>query len=1662
MALEEDYSPGFGRRMIQDMLRDALGEPVPDAGPIRNEIQQGLGEQAAEYGTKGLGHLGDILDIPGAFVRGVVGAGLSAVQGEFGNAGKRLLSAIPGSEEIPKALGLGAGFRAPTGSDLLSDVGVGIGNTMDEERRIRVAMASGLSRAEASRRFTTRYEEDTLSEAQQADFSNILQQALAIDPDLKTGVTFDDIKRATDATDFLGFAAEIALDPLTYFTMGASAAGKASKLVRAAEIAARLEHGPGEVGKAAGRAIVDSFKGAKSFDEAAQIAQGVNLSDAGKGKLVDALREAWKDGAPDIDLGTGVLDQIRRGQFRAGFKLPGMDEPMLQDGATKALDLVGNAVVGIGKGAMRFRPVAEFVTKHPGLAMAPKKFWLRLSGEARKADTLGNDALTEIYLHEQHFNKQAGYEALKYQADLKQGVARILNDLNDAEKAEVLKAAPTLVENAVYRNFARSGLMETGASSKKVNDALLDYADFLRLKDDELFAMQQKWGLGVHELVEDFQHLGRQLRPEILDVFAKSPDARKAWLGTKTRMERNAMHSAILDLEKGRKLRGMGWEESEAHMREALKPFGIADDAPIWDDAVSTMLRRSDKSLEAAKIRNLTHVAAEVYGRTPDGAVDLARGVVREAVQATTNDATRRATIAQEMLADAQRMQGEFREGREALRSVAPKPVSVPRKITDALDLVDPATTPQAAQLARTLNPNNRAQVDEFRRVLAEELGSRPGVAGRQAEELGRAAGRAQEARLVTAETQQGSRIAYQAGRDAQQRAVPIAEALRDEAKELVSLTPGAADARKALSEARKALAGAKKQEDLQQAATAIARAIGAKTPEGGDDVVAAAEELVRYTKQHIKDNPAIKDADASLRAANKMLADARQVASRVETFTLQAHINDLAASAEAAHSTSGIGAKYITTAMRNELRKAKQTIDEVAEHYRKQDDISAIKLENAEQARMGQGVDIGPELKAKRAALAESKRKSIRDVRAALSTMRSELRKDAPAALLRVFERAERQASKVANAVGDAQGAVAKPVAQAVNQRVRDAQKQAELAQEILSKSDVSTWSPEAKAQYVMRSLEKAGLAPNPGEMSALELMLKAKVKLSDDLEDLASAGVKYLDAHDGDEFMRYATNHYWQHLDSPGKVRQVWRAIKGIYQRSTLARVASLTRDLVGTSTQGMIAGSHGEMQGAMKALGSLDDWRNGVNQADDVLRLKAAGVLKTTKGEALEGRGMLAGVPLLGNVEESGVIGGTLRSLGGDKAGKAVGEKIGVLNEARQYWEEAWRVATYRKALKDGLSEEDAVQRVFRHFGKFDETTKTERNISDAMLFWSWMARSIPVAAYNLVAHPVKSRLALQLVAGNVTSSDSQPEWMRRMGGWMLGQGENGNAMVINLGNSTYFSPAMSALQSDFVKELSRGNLGRAGGEVMREVARSAPPIATGLYERLAEKESFTNESWWADPQNRIGSRLKAPAGFYWLKDTPLGSLMGLRVTSEPTQAGPMIKTVTMDPEVANILSFIPGLEPMMTDASSLMDPRKSTGEFSLGKGLARTAGVPVYETPATDENTRDVRRFRNALAQSIDKLPGKSLTRTGANVHPDTQTERGREIRVAMDKLYKDARSRTLDERSARAYMYDQLSMIYPEESRWLKLNDQLRMFAKIADAPEEARLKSLVR
>lgn len=368
-------STSIGRRLVQDILTEALGErpqaPKPisilgrdvDLNTATTEqvaaLTQELDRAKEDTSFSGATEAFDVLDIPGAFVRGVVGAGISLGKGEFKEAGFRALSALPGSENIPKALGLGPGVRAPEGSELLADVGWEQGTTAEDERRIRIATLAGMSRGEARQKFATLGKPVTFET--QREFDSLLDRVKATNPAIDTGVTFEDTKKAADAQDVAGVVLEIALDPLTYFTLGASAAGKAARLVAQAE-------------KAGGKGLLAALKGAGSFDEASKAVRALDVPGFGpkaKQRLLDTMQDAFKGGKPDFDLGRTLAEQAQRGQRRAGFKIPFGPEfgPEL---STRPLDQV-LSTVGQSKLARELSPVPAGVSEsvHQFLTEAP-------------------------------------------------------------------------------------------------------------------------------------------------------------------------------------------------------------------------------------------------------------------------------------------------------------------------------------------------------------------------------------------------------------------------------------------------------------------------------------------------------------------------------------------------------------------------------------------------------------------------------------------------------------------------------------------------------------------------------------------------------------------------------------------------------------------------------------------------------------------------------------------------------------------------------------------------------------------------------------------------------------------------------------------------------------------------------------------------------------------------------------------------------------------------------------------------------------------------------------------------------------------------------------------------------------------------------------------
>lgn len=1387
------------------------------------------------------------------------------------------------------------------------------------------------------------------------------------------------------------------------------------------------------------------------------------------GRTLGVAEDATKDmpvlGEAQNFIWNGPMGVITGGKLgakasmEAGLGAAGMTEQQIQDMrlagtfslATDPLNVV-DAAGGLAKplntvyqGLKTTRVGRQAIAKFPTL-LVPEKAWLKLSGYAREASVLGKGKkLNDVYVAQQAFEKDAGWAVEKFKQDVVARQADYLNRLKglptgDAERVQ--EAVPLVVEHtdaATRANLINSAAERGDATSQLLYEMADDYAG----DAEALKALENgKLNLQVTDLVDDINYFGRRFTPEVQDLIARNPEARDIIFATKMTAGRDAASGGWLAWEKGRKLKGMDFKEAEEAVRKSLLKSGVPvpGDMKIFSrDAFGDLVSRADRSRQTANVRMLYQNFAEHFGQMPEGAQATIVDLVQKMQHESTTRRPELLAKAQAELDAALQAQAAFREGRGALRSVADKPVSIPKKITKALDLVDPETTPRAAKLAQTLNPNNAADVAEFRAVLREELESSRGMAGRQADEMGAASARADELGIVTSESAVGSKEAYTLGREAQKNAVPVAEALVASAKANIHATPGAYEARAALAEARKLLKGANKQKDLEAAAEAIARAIGATPPQGGHDAVEAAKALVKYTREYIQNNPAIKDADKVMRQANAMLTKAREVASRVEVKTLADDISSLLRSANEANDVKAVGGKFLTRAMKKELEKAKAVIDDVRKWY------NAVDLRKA-----GKEVEM-PEVKAK----------SIREVRAALSKMRSELRKDAPAALRNMLDKAWRQSDKIAERVNAAKGAVGKDVATAVNRRVSQAQKALKKAEESYS----GEWSPEAMAQWFSAHSKRVFGATEGGE-SALDILVRAKAPLPKTPEEIAQLAMTFVSTKDAKVFERYAKAHYWKHIDTPTKFWRTMDAIKGIYQRSVLSRPSSLTKDWQGTMINGAMSGNTPYLPRARAMLGSQKEWKYGGKTSDLVARLRGEGVLKNIVTEVNETQGTFRRVAMdlrqegkagrakllnkLAPIEEKGLLGGGLEMVGLKKTGAKVAKGTDAIMDSRAYVEELNRLASYMKAVDGGASHADAVEEVLTIWGKFDEMSRFDKNVmSRALFFWSWWARSIPISIRHILDRPVKARLLLTMMAGNVSDDESMPPWMRRMGGVMLGRDKSGNAKVLNLGSGSFMSPLMSVMQGEMATSIQNGNLAEAALGGAKDLLRSSPPYASEPLGALFQEDMFTGRAWWADEQNKVGSQIRAPMALRGLLGTPIGDKLGLKEYAPEDE----IRYITIDPYWATVIGLTPGLEPVLGDVSSFMDPRQEdvAPGVSITKGLVRQAGFPVYSVPMDDKTARNAREAHSALVKAIDKN-APSLRVTGDYVGPDTTTFRGKKLKADWES-YKQA---AIDAGHAegsdqfKLLVSRQLKANYPDEFVYIDIGEKLRWLKQMND------------
>lgn len=619
-----------------------------------------------------------------------------------------------------------------------------------------------------------------------------------------------------------------------------------------------------------------------------------------------------------------------------------------------------------------------------------------------------------------------------------------------------------------------------------------------------------------------------------------------------------------------------------------------------------------------------------------------------------------------------------------------------------------------------------------------------------------------------------------------------------------------------------------------------------------------------------------------------------------------------------------------------------------------------------------------------------------------------------------------------------------------------KQAQKALDDAMDAAEHGDMSTWTVDQKARWVEARTKKLRA---PENITGLEVLRKANAPLPDNLDDLIKLGATDFTPYQAKQFKNLADGTIWQHIDKPSTFWKVMDGLKRIMQKEVLGRAPSYTRDIRSTVVNAAMSGlTPADLRAAHKAVGSFETWRT-TGKADDIVnRLRGEGVLQSTTSEAFrenrvfgklaeETESKLGKLVLKGldRVDERGMLGAIVPG----KVGKAATKAQRFFNEHRVYAEEVSRVATYMKARKAGADHASAVEEVFSRWGKFDELTKLERNVLNRiMFFWAWQARSIPVSIRHLIQRSVRAKLVLAMTAGNATEDNTMPTWLRRMGGWVLGRNANGQVDVVNLGG-TYFDPLISIMQGNFANEVMHGRAGNpvdAVGAAATDMLKSAPPLVQAGVELATKKDAFTGLDWWKDRNADKGiSQAKAPTVLWWMHgDNPVSKVLGLQ--KRPIQGGKGGQYLVMDPRWAWLMTAIPGAETNMADVSAFFrSPDIDAGDepmpkLSLGRGVARVAGVPLYEVPLED-GMRQVFELKAALTKSAYSLAGGSLSESGGRLVP-SKTYRGTELRAAMERWTARAKAQGMTPAAAKRDMMDRMKQHYPAEWRVLEFQQRV--------------------
>jgi hypothetical protein len=709
---QQSFSRGDKFQQLMKMLQPPEAEaPAPSSQLVAARTAGLEGARPdEESGFNIFNSLISLLDIVGRPVRGLLGAGISAAKGDLDKAGSRLLDAAltPFDALTFNIFDVAKEETNTTGSDLLNDLGWKSGTTAEDERRIRIAMAAGVSRRDAIRQFGI-YGDRRLPESVAQSFEKVLQAAKAADPELDLNPTMDDLKNAVDAQDFAGFAAEVLLDPLTYLSMGVTSAGKAAKAVGAiAEQAPRL---------------AKAVRAAVSLDDALKaIKVSKEIGGKQQARLTKLITRAWKHAPegekPSLYLADNWAKQVREGQ-RAMFTTIGgkplvkggpVAEVLTHIGQTKvAEEVLGKATVSGRLGqAMQLPGVEQVVGGVKGLVRFARdkldtktgvnfidELLVSRDAEARKG-------LTEIGRVLNSFDselRQVAKGDAVVEKSLRQQVSKAVELSKQtggdfAEATDAARVALGLSNNAVGADT----VAKIAAGIVRINNTMLDNASKVPTR--------------IRELNDDtIQYLHHMLTPEAKKLFAEQKKTTK-WLES-TGLEFNARSrtfNARSEKSYGKTLDELNNAFRGEHGIDLFNPDPIA--------ATRESVRLTQRAVANAKF---AEAFVREYGATTDDtlkalleSVDgLPERLLNMRKAAEYDAATTKAA------ARAAREMGAAHGG-----TFKPKP-----GIQGLLEYVTKERTPKAAAFAAKMNPNNRQQVKELRKLIKEEiLAQRPKV----------------------------------------------------------------------------------------------------------------------------------------------------------------------------------------------------------------------------------------------------------------------------------------------------------------------------------------------------------------------------------------------------------------------------------------------------------------------------------------------------------------------------------------------------------------------------------------------------------------------------------------------------------------------------------------------------------------------------------------------------------------------------------------------------------------------------------------------------------------------------------------------------------------------------------------------------------------------